>query len=284
MATLIRARVCAVGTEEDMLRLSRELLDNSHYLEDEEEETSAPETLTDILDCISRQAHAEGGEECEFIYSMLTRRPYGDALPESCRMRVRKHPCGLWTAHFAYDSETAFQPEDWLHLHVACKGLPMLALHADWDFGLEKGMKVIVGGRVMDDWNRMGEIWLWLMGNYEVGYPPEEAIERLHKLQVTMEREEFDLTVGELLQACIDNLEDLAAHTSEPEMLAQLIQQCVDEKDYEGLFVIRCRVAETELWELEHHNRWVACLKAVRKAWYESGYEEAPEDNEDEDE
>ena len=85
-----------------------------------------------------------------------------------------------------------------------------------------------------------------------------------------MEREEFDLTIAELLQSCIDNLEDLAAHTSQPEMLAGLMRQCREEKDYEGLFMVQCRIAETVLWESEHHDRWVACLEAVREAWIEA--------------
>lgn len=267
MSTLTRARICAVGSETDMIRLCRAMLDNCQWLEDAEED--CPElTLEELIAQVQHHAHMEGGDECGFFYGMLAEYPYGDALYDTCRLKIRKHATGLWTALFTYDSETAFQPEDWLRLHNQCRKVPMLALHADWDFGLEKGMKIIAGGRVLDDWERMGETWLWLMANYEVGYPPEEAIERLRKLRKTMEREDFDLTIGELLQSCIDNLEDLHAHTAEPEMLAQLMEKCREERDFEGMFMIHCRIAETELWEIEHHNRWVACLEAVKQAWH----------------
>ena len=68
--------------------------------------------------------------------------------------------------------------------------MPMLALYADWDFGMEKGMKVFFGGKAHDDWNRMGEIWLWLWTQYETGYPPEEAVARLEAEGFRVELEE----------------------------------------------------------------------------------------------
>ena len=175
MATLTRVRLCAVGTEDDMMTLCRALLDNCQWLDDDTEDRP-PLDLPGLIAQVNHHAQMEGGDDCTFYYGMVTPHPYGDALVDTCRMKIARHPAGLWTALFAYDSETAFQPEDWLRLHRQCRGVPMLALHADWDFGLEKGMKIFTGGRVGDDWSRMGETWLWLLAQYEVGYPPEEAI------------------------------------------------------------------------------------------------------------
>ncbi len=266
MATLTRARVCAVGAEQDMLALCRALLHNCDWLEEPDLDLPAL-TLEQLISQVTHHAQLEGGDSSTFYYGMLADYPYGDAIDSTCRLTIRKHATGLWTALFAYDSETAFQPEDWLRLHRQCGDLPMLALHADWNFGLEKGMKVFVGGKVGDDWSRMGETWLWLMAQYEVGYPPEEAVERLRKLRRTIDREEFDMSIREMLQGCIDNLTDLHAHTCEPEALTALMTACREKRDYEGLFLVQCRIAETALWDTEHTNRWLACLEAVKAAW-----------------
>ncbi len=266
MATLTRARVCAVGTENDMLALCRALLNNCDWLE--EPDIGLPAlTLEQLIAQVTHHARLEGGDGSTFYYGMLADYPYGDAIDSTCRLTIRPHETGLWTALFTYDSETAFQPEDWVRLHRQCGLMPMWALHADWDFGLEKGMKVFVGGKVGDDWSRMGETWLWLMAQYEVGYPPEEAVERLRKLRKTIDQEEFDMTIGEMLQGCIDNLQDLYGHTCEPEALTALMETCRAERDYEGLFLVQSRIAETALWETEHTNRWLACLEAVHAAW-----------------
>ncbi len=274
MATLTRARVCAVGAENDMMCLCRALLSNCDWLQ-EPEAGLPPLTLAQLIDQVNFHARKEGGEDSGFYYGMLAEYPYGDALGETCHLTIRKHATGLWTALFCYDSETAFQPEDWLRLHRQCRNLPMLALHADWDFGLEKGMKVFTGGKVHDDWTNMAETWLWLMARYEVGYPPEEAVERLRKLRKTIDREEFDMSIGEMLQSCIDHLTDLYGHTCDPAMLVELMEQSKAEKDFEGLFLVQCRIAETELWEMEHKNRWIACLETVKKAWHEAEGEDA---------
>lgn len=271
---MTRARVCVVGTEDDMMALCRALLNNCDWLDEPEADLPAL-TLEELIGQVRHHAQMEGGDDCSFYYGMLADFPYGDALDDSCRLDIHKHPAGLWTALFTYDSETAFQPEDWLRLHRQCRSVPMLALHADWDFGLEKGMKLFTGGKVLDDWSHMAEVWLWLTARYEVGYPPEEAVERLRKLRKTIDREEFDMSIGEMLQACIDNLIDLRAHTSEPSMLSELMQQCREQKDYEGLFLVQCRIAESVLWEISHYNRWVACLEAVRNAWHEAEGDDA---------
>ena len=272
MTTKTRSRVCAVGSESDMITLCRALLANRGWLPEEDE---APLTLEQLTALIHHHAQQEGGAEDAFFYDMVAPRPYGTALLTACRFHVKKHPCGIWTASFAYGGDTAFQPEDWLRLHRQCGSVPMLAMYADWDFGLEKGMKRFIGGKMGDDWSRMGEVWMWLMARYEDGYPPEESVARLRKLRATLEREDFDMTIGELLMACIDNLHDLDVETGDPEDLAAQLHRCREEKDFTELLRLYLRIAETALWEIAHIDRWLANLTTTLEAWQEAEGEEA---------
>ena len=201
---------------------------------------------------------------------MVTAHPYGDAITSTCRLAIRKHPTGLYLALFAYDSETPFQPEDWVRLHRQVKMLPMMAMYANDDFGLEKGMKIFAGGRVGDDWERMGEVFLYLIAGYEEGYPPEEAVARLRKLRKTLEKEDFDLSIGELLCSCIDNLGDLENDTHDAAAITEAMQRQRQEKDYEGLFNVYLRIIEAELWDIQHVDRHMACLQSVYTDWAEA--------------
>ncbi len=265
MASLHRARVVAFGTEEDMTRLHRVMLENCDWLEAPEDRP--PYSLEELSGQVHVHSSEEGGENCGFFYGMVAPVTYGEAEPSTCRLTVRETPCGLWTACFAYDGLTAFQPEDWLRLHQRCNRLPMLALHASWDFAREKGMTVFTGGRAEDCWDRMNETWLWLIQTYEWSYPPEEAVTRLMRLSETMAREECDMTVDELLDSCRRNLLAIAADTADAAEIRERMASCRRERDYGGLFSLQCRVAETELWATEHNARWLACLDAVEAAW-----------------
>lgn len=266
MTNQYQTRVCAFGSEQDMLRLCRAMLDNCDWLEEPEEDRPEPD-LPALMEQMAYHAREEGGEACEFFYGMLARHTYGDAHDDTCRLTIRQEACGLWTASFIYGSETPCQVEDWLRLHRQCDRVPMLILRASWDFTRDKGMLILTGGHALEDWNRMGEIWLWLIETYETGNPPDEAVVRLKKLEETMEREEFDLSVSELLQACIDNLNDLTDQTEEPETLQAQMAQCREKQDWQSLFTLQCRVAESVLWETEHKALWLANLEAVRDAW-----------------
>ena len=268
MPNLHRARVVAIGTEADMLRLNRALLNNMDALEDIED-GPAP-TLEDIYQQVHKTAQYEGAQDSTFLYDMIAVTPYGDAEDESCRYTMRKEPCGLYTACFAYEGETAFQVEDWLRLHVQSGRIPMLALRASWDFALDKGMVIISGGHVHDNWDRMAESWLWLLHQYEFGYPPEEAVARLQKLQSTLEREDFDMSISELLESCVENLTYLG-DTSD--ITQESLVAARDARDFALLFEMIARVGETALWETEHNARWLACLESVQEAWQESGNE-----------
>ena len=276
MSATNRARVCTLGTQEDMVRLCRTLLDNCQWF-DEPEDDKPDLTLEELMALIAKHARLDGSDESTFTYPMVGPRPYGDAVASTCRLNIRRHPCGLYLALFAYDSETPFQHEDWLNLHRQMKMLPMMALYANDDFGLEKGMKIFAGGRVGDDWDRMGEAFLFLIANYEEGFPPDEAVARLRKLRKTLEREDFDLTIGGILRGCIENLEGLQEDVSDLEALAADMQTFRQEKDYESLFHLYLRLIEAELWEIQHVDRHLACLEAVYDAWVE-------EEGEDEDE
>lgn len=261
-----RCRVCAFGSEAEMKLLCRALLENRGWLP--ETEMDAPEmSLQELTELVKHHARREGGEACTFFYDMVAEHPYGAALAAESRLEMEKHPGGVWTACFSYGGDTPFQPEDWQQLHRQCRGLPMLAMYADWDFGLEKGMKVFAGGKTRDDWSRMAEVWLWLTAEYEVGYPPEEAVERLRNLRTTLEREEFDMTVAQMLRACIDNLTRLGEATADSAALQERMRRCREEKDFTELFRIYLLVAETVLWETRHNHRWLACLTSVLEAW-----------------
>lgn len=277
MSTLNRARVCTLGTQEDMIRLCRLMLDHCQWF-DEEEADKPDLTLEQLLTLIGKFSRQEGSEDCGFYYPMITAHPYGDAVASTCRLEIRRHSTGLYLALFSYDSETPFQHEDWLALHREIKMLPMMALYANDDFGLEKGMKLFVGGRVGDDWDRMGEAFLYLIANYEEGYPPEEAVSRLRKLRKTLEREDFDLSIGGLLRGCMENLESLDEAVSDAEALAADMQTFRQEKDYESLFHLYMRLIEAELWDIQHVDRHLACLEATYDAWVDAEGEDEDED------
>lgn len=279
MATISRIRVCTLGTQEDMIRLCRVLLDHCQWF-DEPENDKPNLSLDQLIALIAKHARREGGEESTFWYPMVAARPYGDAIASTCRLNIRRHPTGLYLALFAYDSDTPFEMEDWVSLHRELKLLPMMALYAHDDFGLEKGAKLFAGGRVHDDWTYMGEAFMYLIANYEEGYPPEEAVQRLRKLRKTLEREDFDTSIGGLLRGCIENLSALAEDVSDAEALTARMQQYRQEKDYESLFNLYMRLIEAELWDIQHVDRHLACLEATRAAWIAA--EGPDEDDEDE--
>lgn len=143
---------------------------------------------------VKKHAEELGGEESGFYYGMVARYTYGDADNRTCRFDIARQPSGLWTACFHYDGETPFQNEDWLYLHEHAGRVPMLAIHACADFAADKGMTVFTGGQTLDEWSQMAEIWFWLMEQYEIGNPPEEAVQHLKKLEGIMRQSEFDMT------------------------------------------------------------------------------------------
>lgn len=202
---LYRARVCMIGNEKDMQSLCHVMLENYGNL-DEENELLPPTTLKEMQERIRKVAMQDGADSDTFLYEMISDIRYGDADTGTQRLEIVQQPCGLWTACFAYDSTHAFQVHEWMNLHNRCGQILMLVQHAGYDFGLDKGQLVITAGQVLENWDTMGECWLWLIQQYECGYPPEEAVDRLKKLEKTLRREDFDMSIDELLESCAQNL------------------------------------------------------------------------------
>lgn len=263
-----RARVVAIGTEEDMTNLCRTLLANCDMLETPDDRP--PYSLEELLEQIYRESAALGEGEKGFYYGMTAFQSDGDAVEGSCHLDIKCHETGMWMASFRYESETPFQREDWLYLHEHAGRVPMLSIHACEEFAADKGMTIFSGGQVMDDWSLMGEIWLWLMRQYEVGNPPEEAVKALEQVERIMQESDFDQTMPELLQGCIDHLRDIAAHTAQPEALSELMDICREKKDFQGLFMVQCRIAETLLWDMARQDLWLANLESTLHAWQEA--------------
>ena len=254
------ARIAAVGGESDMTRLCQAMLRNAGYEED------VPGGLDALTETLRRYAGEEGGPDCGFLYEMVARRAYGDAEEDACRFTVRREPCGLWTALFAYESATPFQPEDWLRLHVQCDRLPMLALRACDDFDRDKGLLIFSGGRVHEEWGRMEECWLWLVTRYGDG-DVDMAARRLTRLARLLADEEDELTVPELLARCGRFLQGLHDRVCDPETLREQIAQALSHRDYRALFALQCMAAESALWEADKAAYWQDCLNRLAEAF-----------------
>ena len=261
MSTLYRQRIVVIGNEQDMLRLSQVLLDNAGYLDIPEDRP--PYTLAELQDQIDRMTREYGDANDTFLYSMVSRHRYAEAIEGTCRLAVTKHECGLYSALFRYDSPDPFQSHEWLDLHKRCGGPLMVIQRASSDFSLDKGEIVIAGGHVMDNWDTMCECWLWLMEQYGCGLPPEEALEMLSGLQKIMEREEYDMDLLSLLHSCRLNLESLAVNMQDPQALRQAIDAAVSRQDYVRLSEYQYMLAESVLWETEHNAKWFATLDTL---------------------
>lgn len=259
MGATYHARVAAVGSEADMRRLCQAMLQNVGW----DGEPSG--SLAALADAMRQFAAEEAGPDCGFLYEMITRRAYGGAEEDTCRFRVRREGCGLWTALFAYDSDTPFQPEDWLRLHHQCGRVPMLALRACDDFDREKGTLVFTGGFVQEEWSRMEECWLWLVTRYGDN-DPDEAARRLQRLSRLLEDEEDELTVPVLLARCGRFLQTLHERTADADALREQLAQAAADRDMQRLFGLQCLVAQAALWEAENAPHWLACLERLRQA------------------
>ena len=254
------ARIAAVGGEGDMKRLCQAMLRNAGY------EEAIPGDIDALTEALRDHAHEEGGPDCGFLYEMITRRAYGDAEEDTCRFAVRREPCGLWTALFAYESATPFQPEDWLRLHAQCDRLPMLALRACDDFDRDKGALLFSGGYVHEEWSRMEECWLWLVTRYGED-DPDEAIRRLKRLSRLLADEEDELTVPDLLARCGRFLQGLHDRPHDSETLREQIAQAMQTRDYQMLFGLQCLVAQAVLWEADKADRWQDSLNRLAEAF-----------------
>lgn len=256
--TLHHARVAAVGTEAQMAHLCQAMLRNAGA------DSDMPGALTGLADAIRRHAAEEAGPDCGFLYEMIARRPFGDAEEDTCRFTVRREGCGLWTALFSYDSRTPFQPEDWHHLHMQCDRLPMLILRACDDYDRDKGMLVLSGGYLQEEWSRMEECWLWLVSGYGAD-SQEAAVKQLTQLARLLEDEDDELTVPALLERCGRFLQRMNERLSDADGLRDALALAVQHHDYQTLFHLQCQVALGALWEADRAERWQRCLEALSR-------------------
>ena len=254
-------RVCLVGSEQDVYRLLCVLLDNCGYLDMPEDRP--PYSLDNLLDQIQEHTREDGDANDTFLYSMISRHRFGSAEDGSCRLQVVHHPCGLYTACFAYDSVNSLQTHEWLDLHNRC-GQPLLvAQRAAADFTLDKGEIIFSGGQVQEHWDNMCECWVWLMERYGYGLPPEEAIERFLHLNDILVREEYDLDILDLLQSCRSNLEAVTLGVEDQAALENALSACRVRHDPIRFTELCYTVAESVLWEIEHNARWYATLDSI---------------------
>ena len=84
MARLHRARVTAVGSEQDMYRMAYVMLENGDWLP-EEDEGPTP-TLEELLQTVTKRSHWEEGDDCGFLPGMIAPNPFGTLIPHTCRM------------------------------------------------------------------------------------------------------------------------------------------------------------------------------------------------------
>ena len=197
-----------MGTRGRHARLCQVILDNIDYWE--EPVDRPPYTLKELQEQLHTAVRENGPETDGFLYEMISPKRYGTATPGTLRLRMEQDGCGLWYACFAYESTSPFQTREWMDLHKRCSHPLMVALRASEDLGGENGEIIFTAGGTLDNWDSMLECWMWLMEQYECGYPPEEAVARLDRLQAALEAEEYDMSVDELLGSCERNLSALA--------------------------------------------------------------------------
>lgn len=261
MASIHSIRVAAVGNEADMIRLNRVLLSNGGWLNDPDDRP--PYSLQELYEQVHEHALWESGNTGTFLYDMLTELPYGQA-EGGARYEINRVDADLYVALFIYRSADHFQAEDWLRLHERCDRLPMFVLQAEQNFGGDKGGLVITNGQEQEDWSRMAESWLWLTDGYEAGLSPEEAVQRLREVAASMAREEWEQTIPELLQNCMDNLHAVEEHSH---VTGEQLAQCLEVRDFNGLFALQSALADAYLWDVDRSVKYQAILQGCLEAW-----------------
>lgn len=260
-------RVCAVGSGEDIDALLRVMLRNCCELEDDPDGLDAMPRRNDMVDTIHRLTERDSGNEEGFQYDMITPEPFGRSDAASSRFSVREESCGEWSVCFDYHSADAFQADDWLRLHMRSNMLQLTVQYACDDFAREKGCALIAGGKVMDNWACMAEVWFWLILQYTSGETPEGVVEQLTKVEDVMMQEDFDMPPEELLCACETNLRRIDEQMARPEELRSALDEARAQGDWGRIASLRVSIAESILWETERNPKWLACLEAARLAW-----------------
>ena len=140
----------------------------------------------------------------------------------------------------------------------------MFCIHADENFALAKGYLTISNGMVNETWALMAESWLWLFDQYEAGFPPEEILPRLKRLQQMLEMEDWDQSISELLTSCEENLEMIREY---PPVTVAALEERRSARDFAGMFEMQAQLADTFLWDSARSAKYLACLEAAGEAW-----------------
>lgn len=259
MPGLCRVRVCAVGTEGDMLRLNRVLLENVD--EYEEPDDRPPYSLKELYDAVLRYTAWEKGEGATFVYGMISPHVFGRA--ERGTYEMLRLNGELYAALFTYECTDGVQQEDWMALHKQCGHLPMFVMYASAEFDRPKGEMILSNGQLTEDWTRMPLIWFYLFEDYEAGLVDEDAILRLRTLEKTLHASGF-MDVAALLDACRENLTVAGRGL---EIKSEELQHCIAEGRYAHQLALQRMVADGLLWDCPRNARRIACLDYVIDAW-----------------
>ena len=262
MPGLYRVRVCAVGTEEDMLLLNRTLLENVDEFEIPEDRP--PYSLKELHDAVLRYAVYEKGEGSSMVYAMITPHAFGHA--DKITFDMLRLDDTLYAALFAYECADGFQQEDWLRLHKRCGLLPFFALYAGADYAQPKGEMSFCNGQVTDSWNRMAAAWMYLFEDYEAGLVDEDAVARLKEIEQRLTDTAIDTEdgVAALLTTCRDNLEQCAAGLT---VTGAQLRAAVDAHDFPLQLKLQRSVADALLWDCARNARRLACLDYTLESW-----------------
>ncbi len=269
MASFHKFRVAAVGNEADTLRLNRALLDNGGWLH--EPKDRPPYKVQELFEQIQEHARWESGDT--FLYSMISIPAFGSA-ESGARCEQFQVASDLWVTVFSYSSTNSFQQGDWMRLHMQCDRLPLFVLQAEEHFAGDKGELIFTNGQVQEDWSRMAESWLWLVDAYEAGLPPEETLSRLKKVQKAMVQEDWAQSIGELLQSCVDNLQEVSIRG---QVTDDMLNTCLKNQDYEGFFALEYAVADAFLWDAAREKKYAAILAECIRVWNEAAEQEKAE-------
>jgi len=224
-----------------------------------------------MYDRLAAHAAYTCGNSSTFEYDMIAPMTFGTALPGGS-FTLREADDDLWIAEFRYESISPLQSEDWLRLHRDAGRIPMFAIYAAEDFGLEKGGARFIGGRAEEVWELMAESWFWLFREYCAGLTPEDLLPSLRSVEQALLREDWDQSVEEVIDACIEHLEYAAGGCG---ITGEMLRSCRESKDYPGLWALQCQLADSVLWQADRSAKYLACLRHDADVWQGVSGEEA---------
>ena len=264
MASPHSARLCVLGTEQELYRLLCAMLENDCWL-DPLDPDSRPKSLQEAAELVAQDtAKDEYGDG--FRYSMVHPSPFGSAVPGSCRLRLQPQPGGLWSACFAWQSQDPMQQRDWLHLQQRAGWPLMTALACGENFDEETAAYIFTRDRVHADYDWMDCVWLFLAHSYGEGLPPAEAGAWKRQMDAMLREGELDWTIDEVIRDSEANLHRVMEAAQDPEALARAMDEALQMRDFDALLAARMAIAEAVLWDTEHAQKWLAALRTLANA------------------